>query len=193
MKKFLFRFLVISMLVSSLAIVASAGDTGTAFRGDITNSIYPGSTYSDVLVLSPSVTYNIWYSVNAAVQYSRADGGSAVLSSKSASGAIWQILTQDKDTGAWSVYANLIPGSLTARNRVPSLPPAGIAPIAGFDISGYSGIKIGYDLQLVRTGTGTATCSGDGVLKVTAVPEPGTMLSLLTFVAPAGFLLQRRK
>lgn len=189
MKKIYIGLVIVAMFVSLLAVPASAQwlDTGAAFDGTT------WSGYGE-LDLDPLVTYNVWYSVTASLQYLRYadDSKSAVLSSNDPSHAVWQVQVTTDGTN-WTTYDNLVAGSLTATYGSPVFRDE-MASDVGYDISGYSGIRIGYDLTLVNIGTGTAVCSGNGVLEAVAapVPEPGTILAAISILGPAGLLFRRR-
>lgn len=193
MKRLVFGFLMIAMLISLLAVAVSADDNGTSFMGKIrmpADTYYPGSNYAE-LVLNPSVIYNIWFSGNASAKYATVpnDAGKAVLSSNDVTNAIWQVQATT-DGLAWTTIYTLISGSLTGLDRAAAAAYEE-APSAGYDISGYVGVRIGYDLTLTRYGSGTATCSGDGNITATAVPEPASLLTI--GMGAVAMLLGRRK
>lgn len=55
-------------------------------------------------------------------------------------------------------------------------------------------LRLDYSATLKNTsGTGSVTAHGTGVMDVSSVPEPGTILAACTILAPAGMFFRRRK
>ncbi|MEN6521290.1 MAG: PEP-CTERM sorting domain-containing protein [Armatimonadota bacterium] len=55
-------------------------------------------------------------------------------------------------------------------------------------------LLLDHDATLTKTsGTGSVTAHGTGVMDVSSVPEPGTILAACTILAPAGMFFRRRK
>jgi len=185
------------VLVSLVAAVACADDTGTGFFLKIKLLNSGADSDFEFLTLNPATTYQLWYDGVASVSCGQAL--SATLSGNVPTVGSSDIWTYYETTDAnptlastWTAFDSLVgPVTATATSQNNSGSGA-VGPL--FTGIGWTGVGIGYDVTLAKTGTGTATASGQGTLTVTAaVPEPGTILAGFAILGPVGLVFRRRR
>ncbi len=180
MKKTILMMAVIAILLSLMASAASAAllefgyyeKTGT-FSDEVSVAVEPGTAWIASLTTGTTLT-------------TRANVTGSIVGNF-AGGNIWQASYSVDNGATYKLFANMLNGWSQTYTKLTT--KTGDAELIDQPINeSITNIKLGYSFTLINANAG-----GTANYEVTSVPEPSTMLAILSILSPVGMLMRRRK